>query len=76
MEICLNGSSQDAPQVVERFARILDSDGDRLLYETETPQTTNPQILRALTKAGDEVITLSEVEQSLEAVYLQAVGEA
>ena len=76
MELCLNGSSRDAPQVVERFARVLDSDEGRVLYETETPQATNPQIVRALTKAGDEVVTLSEVEQSLEAVYLQAVGEA
>lgn len=76
MEIRLNGSSQDAPVVVERFARLLEIEERRLLYETETPHSTNPRILRALAEAGVEVITLSEVEQSLESVYLQAVGEA
>jgi ABC-2 type transport system ATP-binding protein len=76
MELRLNGSSAHAPQTVSRFARVLEQGEGWVRYETETPQSTNPRLLRALTEAGVEVVTLSQVEQSLEAVYLQAVGEA
>jgi ABC-2 type transport system ATP-binding protein len=50
--------------------------GDRWLrYRTPEPQTTNPQVIRRLTGAGLDIVTLSEVTQSLEDVYLQIVQE-
>ena len=44
-------------------------------YSTSTPKTTNPAILQALATSGIDVLTLSEVPQSLESVYLRVVGE-
>ncbi len=47
---------------------------DWLRYRTENPGATNPRLLRQLAAQGVEVITLSEVAQSLEQVYLRVVG--
>jgi hypothetical protein len=47
-----------------------------LRFETEDPGESNPLFLRALGGAGIDVVTLSEVERSLEDVYLQVVGHA
>ena len=44
-------------------------------YSTPDPASTNPAVLQALTASGVAVMTLSEVTQSLEAVYLRAVEE-
>jgi ABC-2 type transport system ATP-binding protein len=43
-------------------------------FRTPTPEVTNPQVLRRLAGLGAEVITLSEVPQSLEEVYLRVVN--
>jgi len=43
-------------------------------YRSNDPSGTNPQVLRALLDAGVPVLTLSEVERSLEDVYLQVVS--
>jgi ABC-2 type transport system ATP-binding protein len=43
-------------------------------YQTDHPETDNPRILRAMMDAGHSVVTLAEVERSLEDVYLQVVG--
>lgn len=44
-----------------------------LRYRAAEPQTTNPLLLRQLAALGLDVITLSEVPQSLEEVYLRVV---
>lgn len=50
--------------------------GDKWLrYQTATPEQTNPAVLQRLVSQGAEVITLSELPRSLEAVYLQIVTE-
>lgn len=46
---------------------------DWVRYRTDTPHETNPRLLRWLTERGRDVMTLSEVPQSLEEVYLQVV---
>lgn len=43
-------------------------------YRTMTPHVTNPALLQALAGVNAPVLTLSEVTQSLEAVYLQVIG--
>jgi len=45
-----------------------------LRYRASDPDRVNPSVLHAMTQAGVQVITLSEVERSLEDVYLQVVG--
>ena len=67
----LNGAVDELQEMVE----IVDS-GDRWLrYRTPDPQGMNPQVVRRLTGAGLDIVTLSEVTQTLEDVYLQIVEE-
>lgn len=67
----LNGVAKDLAAMV-----IVTESGDSWLrYRTSQPQRTNPAVLRKLTEQGVEVVTLSEMKQSLEDVYLQIVAE-
>jgi ABC-2 type transport system ATP-binding protein len=43
-------------------------------YQTDQPEQDNPRILRVMMEAGISVVTLAEIERSLEDVYLQVVG--
>lgn len=43
-------------------------------YRTEEPTTTNPQLVRQLTALGLGVVSLYEISQSLEEVYLRVVA--
>jgi ABC-2 type transport system ATP-binding protein len=42
-------------------------------YRTQEPTVNNPRVLRWVSQQGHDVVTLSEVPQSLEEVYLQVV---
>lgn len=67
----MNGLVQDLAGLVE-----VDSSGHNWLrYRTAEPQFVNPQVVRKLAGLGLEVVTLSEIPQSLEEVYLRVVGE-
>ncbi|HHS97561.1 MAG TPA: ABC transporter ATP-binding protein [Chloroflexi bacterium] len=74
MELHLKNGVGRAYSLVSQLAHIVATDGNRIWYETETPETTNPLILRALVAADVEVITLARSEWSLEDVYLRIVG--
>ncbi len=67
----MNGVAKDLAQMVD----IAETGETWLRYRTADPRSTNPAILRKLSSSGVDVITLSEVQQSLEAVYLQIVEE-
>jgi len=67
----LNGVARE----LSRMVTITESGEDWLRYRAADPRATNPAILRALSAHGVDVVTLSEVKQSLEAVYLQIVAE-
>ncbi len=76
MELCLthpvDGLLPELGQLVE-----LESRGPTWLrYRTENPHQTNPRLLAWLHQRGCSVITLSQVPQSLEAVYLSVVDES
>ncbi len=60
--------------LVEHYAPVVAVGERRVRYRTASPETTNPSLLRALAQADVPVITLSEVPQSLEEVYLRALG--
>lgn len=49
--------------------------GDTIRYRTEQPFVTNPQLVRCLTEKGLGVVSLREITQSLEEVYLRVVAE-
>ena len=67
----LNGVAKDLAGLVE----ITETGENWLRFSTPEPRTTNPAVLRRLSEHGVEVITLSQVKQSLEEVYLQIVEE-
>jgi ABC-2 type transport system ATP-binding protein len=67
----LNGVAKELSGLVE----IVDCGERSLRYRTTEPEITNPAILRKLAAYDLDVVTLSEVRQSLEAVYLQIVAE-
>lgn len=73
MELHLDGHADRALPLVARFAHVVERDGNRIRYETDTPEATNPQVLRALIEAGIDVIALNQRERSLEEAYLRAV---
>jgi ABC-2 type transport system ATP-binding protein len=67
----LNGAVDELSEMV-----TVTEQGERWLrYRTSNPAVTNPQVIRRLTGAGLDIVTLSEVSQSLEDVYLQIVTE-
>ncbi|MBN1562609.1 MAG: ABC transporter ATP-binding protein [Anaerolineae bacterium] len=67
----LNGAVDELTGMVD----VIET-GDRWLrYRVAEPQTVNPQVIRRLTGAGLDIVTLSEVSQTLEDVYLQIVTE-
>jgi ABC-2 type transport system ATP-binding protein len=67
----LNGLAKDLAELVD-----VDSSGHNWLrYRTPEPLSMNPQVVRRMAGLGIELVTLSEVPQSLEEVYLRVVGE-
>jgi ABC-2 type transport system ATP-binding protein len=74
MELRLARPLDGAARLLPEGTRLLASGDDWLRYETDDPRETNPLILRSLGLAGIDVVTLSEVELSLEDVYLQVVN--
>jgi len=75
MELRLAGAPNGAARLLPVEAVLLDSGDDWLRYSTDDPQRTNPRVLSALGAAGIQVVTLAEVERSLEDVYLRVVGQ-
>jgi len=73
MELRINGRADVALSLVRGLARVVDRGDGWIRYETETPETTNPRLLRALIEAGVDVVALNERERSLETVYLRVV---
>jgi ABC-2 type transport system ATP-binding protein len=74
MEVRLAGPLDGAARLLPGEAVLVASGEDWLRYQTDDPKATNPRVLQALGSAGVQVVTLTEVEQSLEDVYLQVVG--
>ncbi|NLX08514.1 MAG: ABC transporter ATP-binding protein [Chloroflexi bacterium] len=67
----LNGASAEIGQMVEVVEQ-----GERWLrFRTPQPERDNPQVIRRLAGLGLDVVTLSEVSQTLEEIYLQIVEE-
>jgi ABC-2 type transport system ATP-binding protein len=74
MELRLAGPLDGVLRLLPKELEILEKGTNWLRYQTSQPELVNPQILRAVTQEGVSVITLSEVEYSLEDVYLRVVN--
>ncbi len=58
---------------LDGHVQVISFDECSLRYCTETPELTNPWVLRRLQEIGAPVLTLSEAPRSLEEVYLKLV---
>ncbi len=73
MELKLGGSLDGFADQLPEEITILDKGSHWLRYQTAIPEVTNPRVLELLSQASIPVITLSEIERSLEDVYLQII---
>ena len=74
MELRLRDSLDGALKLLPSEATQLAHGEDWIQYQTSEPERVNPMVLKSMTDAGIPVVTLAEVERSLEDVYLQVVG--
>lgn len=67
----LNGLAKDLAPLV----KVVENGENWLRYEASNPAEINPQVLRHVLGLGIDVVTLSQLTQTLEDVYLQIVEE-
>ena len=65
----LNGRKPGLPEDV----KILEYGSNWIRYEVSDPVLANPVVIEALTESGYEIVTLFQVDRSLEEVYLRVV---
>lgn len=75
MELRINGQVNGLARDLHDLVDVQDTGLNWLQYRTPSPTTINPQILAKCVSLGVEVVTLSQITQSLEEIYLQAVEE-
>ncbi len=73
MELRLGAKLDGAKEYLPDGLEVLAVGETWVRYRTPDPDATNPRLLHALHGAGIPVITLTELERSLEEVYLQVV---
>ncbi len=74
MELRLTSSVDGLEPGVREMVDVEAVGEDWVRYRTDDPHTSNPRLLRWLSEQSRDVMTLSEVPQSLEEVYLRVVG--
>ncbi len=62
------------PELLQQV-KVVDHGDTWLRYQSEQPERDNPRLARWLIERGMQIMTLSEVPRSLEAVYLKVVEE-
>ena len=75
MHLQLAGPLNGTADALGDLLTISSSGPDWLRYKTDDARALNPLLLRRLAERQIDVVTLSEVSQSLETVYLQIVAE-
>lgn len=75
MEVRVDQTLNGQVQEIEEIVTVEWVQNNRIRYRTATPEKTNPLLVRCLDSLGLGVISLQEVPQSLEDVYLQVVSD-
>ena len=75
MELRINGPIQQTAEALSDLISIEAQGESWLQYRTSDQRALNPQILARCHTIGAEVITLSQLTQTLEDIYLQVVKE-
>jgi ABC-2 type transport system ATP-binding protein len=73
MELRVVGRLDGALKYLPSELETIEMGENWLRYRVSNPDRVNPKVLHAMAQAGVQVITLSEIERSLEDVYLQVV---
>ncbi len=73
MELRLASSLDGLEPHLRQMVDVWQVGEDWIRYCTNDPRQSNPRLLRWLAEQGRDVVTLSQVPQSLEEVYLQVV---
>ena len=73
MELRVARELDGAVDALPSDIRLLEQ-GDRWIrYEVENPDVANPSVINAMMQAGVPIVTLAEIERSLEDLYLRVV---
>lgn len=75
MEVVTASALNGATASLNGLVTVTQTSPYRFRYETDDPDTANPQVLRHLMDNNVAVVTLSRVSRTLEAVYLDIVAE-
>ena len=75
LEVRVDRSLNGQIQELESLVTVESVQENIIRYRTEQPDITNPQLVRCLNELGLGVITLQEVSQTLEEVYLRVVSD-
>ena len=73
MELRLANSVDGLGPALRQMLEVEEMGADWVRFRTATPRQSNPRLLRWLAEHDRDVVTLSQVTQSLEQVYLQVV---
>jgi ABC-2 type transport system ATP-binding protein len=73
MELQLGGALDGVIDQLPDDLIVLAKGATWLRYQTSTPEIINPQVIKTLMKAKVPVVTLSEIQRSLEDVYLKII---
>jgi ABC-2 type transport system ATP-binding protein len=73
LELRLSGSVNGTADLIGDLVDVEAQGEDWIRYRTDRLAEINPLVLDRLAQAGHKVVTLSEVQRSLEEVYLQVV---
>jgi ABC-2 type transport system ATP-binding protein len=75
LELRVGGSLNGLVRNLDGLVDVESQGYDWVRYRVESPTLTNPLVIKKLASLGIDVVTLSEVPQSLEEVYLRVVSQ-
>ena len=75
LEVRLDRALNGQVHEIENLVTVESIQENIIRYRTEQPDVTNPILVRCLNELGLGVITLQEVSQTLEEVYLRVIGD-
>lgn len=74
MEVTLNCAPNGQLPALTDLITIENANGNTFRFRADEPQQANPRLVQRLTELGLGVVSLTEVTQSLEEVYLRVVA--
>lgn len=72
-EIHINGSWPSEPMKLPSGVSMVKDGNNARIFQVDDPGTSNPQLIRALTRKRIDIISVKEVPRSLEQVYLKVM---